>query len=128
MGGAAAGDDALKSLGKLAGLLDAVHDLDPALIEEIILTAMPVRLFRKGSKVEADFLLESGVRALAGQLAKDQKKLGAVMADFYHQFGLAVRHPGKAAPFLLDDLHAAGVRWREVRAELRSGKTEGVEE
>ncbi len=73
MGGAAAGDDALKSLGKLAGLLDAVHDLDPALIEEIILTAMPVRLFRKGSKVEADFLLESGVRAWPGNWPRTRR-------------------------------------------------------
>ncbi|MFJ5774545.1 hypothetical protein [Streptomyces sp. NPDC093094] len=128
MSGGAAGDDALKQLGKLTGLLDAVHDLDPVLVEEIILTALPVRLFRKGGRAEADFLLETGVRALAGQLAKEEGQLGEVMADFYRRFRLVVRHPGKKAPFLLDELQAAGARWRELRPRLRSGRAEGVEE
>lgn len=106
---------------------DVLHRADPVLMEEIVMSSLPTRLFREGARVEADILLEPTVRALSKGVLKEQQALPGLMKRFYRNVRLAGRQT-RPSPILLDEIRAARAEWATIKAELGKSRVEGAQD
>src|SRR3954451_11883797 len=116
-----------KRLHWLGEWFEHLHGVDPELIEEITLSSMPTRLFRRGAGVDADIVMENVVRALSKGLVDEHPKLPKLLERLHKSFEIVARGADKSG-LAYNELLAVRKEWEALSRVVKSSKVEGAKD